>query len=350
MSKLILSIVRPMLPMVLLLLAACARPGQDSSAVDSTSTEQFVAARAADLAMEALASRRDDPNFLAMTNAGYAMPGNRTTQVCVDSISARTGCTIGKSNLLMIHRPKWDPLWFAFYNKKTEKGIYLEVSGDVFGRSVEGISDDEIFTFIEEADFAEGGLERNGGLVDIAKLWASEPPADLLQAVQFHNHYCPGITSGYMISKYLDKHLSIQDPAESYSIIVNSPSCKEDAFQVLFDITTGKKALIATHLSTEQMDQVQEGIAGIFIRWNRHTQKGQGLVLTLDWSGDAIIPADAPRIDRALAMMEYVDKPETFVSTLKEFQVTGEEELNGLKSSGITPYEKLGLLRGTSDD
>ena len=347
-----------MVLIILLSLAACTQQKRafdkelfDLLGVDSVSIQHLLAARASDIAMDKISFEKNDPNVLAMTNGGYAIVGKKTTEKSIDGVMARTGCTIGKANLLIIHRAKWKSLWFVFFNKKTGMGVYLEVNRSVLDQNIDefqNLPDETLFTTIETADFKGENLpEFNGnkGVIAIARLWATGVPYDFLQAIQFHNHFCPGITSGYLIIKYLDKYLPIQEPGETYSIIACPPWCKDDAFQVIFDTTTGKKGLSAVHMTRGQIQQLPGGIAGIFIRWNSKAKKGHGLVLTFNWSKKLKIPAGTPKSERAMIMMKYVDNPEVFISTLKEFEVSSEEELNKLKIAGVNPYEELGLLR-----
>jgi hypothetical protein len=43
-------------------------------------------------------------------------------------------------------------------------------------------------------------------------------------------------------------------------------------------------------------------------------------------------------------MMDYLDKPETFVSTLKTFTVESPAEIEKLKSAGVNPLVELGIM------
>jgi hypothetical protein len=43
-------------------------------------------------------------------------------------------------------------------------------------------------------------------------------------------------------------------------------------------------------------------------------------------------------------MMDYLDRPETFVSTLKRFTVESPGEIEKLKSAGVNPLVELGIM------
>ena len=97
-----------MILIILLSLTACIQQNRtfdkdlfDLLGVDSVSIQHLVAARASDIAMDKISFEKNDPNVLAMTNGGYAIVGKKTTEKCIDGVMARTGCTIGKANLLM---------------------------------------------------------------------------------------------------------------------------------------------------------------------------------------------------------------------------------------------------------
>jgi len=203
--------------------------------------------RASEIAKDELPFVKGDSNILAMTDAGYAIiggeAGGKTTEECIDGVIASSGCTIGKGNLLLIHRSKVKPLWFAFFNKSSGQCVYLEVNNSVFGLSVaevEALPDDKVFTKIAKANirgadelFANPGAWPKvfGGnefsIITIANVWAKGAPYEFLKAAEFHNHICPGLTSGYIIVKYLDENLPLQSPNDRYEIIACPPWCKK---------------------------------------------------------------------------------------------------------------------------
>lgn len=47
-----------------------------------------------------------------------------------------------------------------------------------------------------------------------------------------------------------------------------------------------------------------------------------------------------------LFMMDYLDKPEELISTLKEFTVDSPAEIEKLKSAGVNPLVELGIMEG----
>jgi formylmethanofuran dehydrogenase subunit E-like metal-binding protein len=288
----------------------------------------------------------------------------------VDGVIASTGCTIGNGNLLLIHRSKEQPLWFAFFNNATGEFLYLEVDNSVFALSIdefEALSDDEVFTTIVKENISaeeifnnqdEWNAKKNAkvfngnefSLITIANVWAADAPYEFLKAVEFHNHVCPGLSSGYIIVRYLDENLPLQSSSDKYEIIGCPIWCKDDAIQVIFDKTVGKR-YVATLLTDEDKAQLPR-VAGIYIRWNGTANTGDGLVLKSDstqakakyeynftsdysWIG---------KLSSALFYGAHFDEPELFVSTMHEFTVNSTEEIQKLKYAGVNPYVELGLL------
>ena len=328
--------------------------------------------RAAAVAMNQLDFEKGDENILAMTDAGYAMIGGQTTEAAVDGLSETCGCTIGKANLLMVHRSKFSPLWFFFYDKESDEAVYLQVneSADLAGEDVFSIVSKEM---IDAGYMLENPKEWNGkfddkvfggnefSLTTIANVWSHPNTTyDLLQATMLHNHICPGLTSGYMISKYVEENLPLETSSQSYKVIACPVWCKEDAFQAIWDATPGKRALYVKGLTGDNMAALPDyakNAAGLYIRWNKTTNTGDGLVVGFNWTKSqgmsGIKPADFKnfatykwwwaRLKMDLDMIDYINNPETVCTTIMEFQVNN-NDLTQLQEAGVNPYVYLGIV------
>ena len=60
-----------------------------------------------------------------------------------------------------------------------------------------------------------------------------------MRAFEFHDHYCPGVTSGVLMIQYLKKHFP--PGKRGYCVHTIDPWCKEDALLVLLNATPCKK-------------------------------------------------------------------------------------------------------------
>jgi hypothetical protein len=93
---------------------------------ENPAIQNLLAFRASDIAMKHLNFEKNDSPVLAFTDAGYVVNiGGYSTETCIDTITATTGCTVGKNNLLLVHRSADMPLWFMFSRTDTKDFIYL---------------------------------------------------------------------------------------------------------------------------------------------------------------------------------------------------------------------------------
>ncbi len=325
--------------------------------------------KAAAEAMTQLGFEKGDENILAMTDAGYAMIDGQTTEAAIDGVSETCGCTVGKANLLPIHRSKFCPLWFFIYNKKTDEALFLQVdeSADLAGDDVFSINSKEMIDAEYMLNNPEEWNKKFGdkvfcgnefSLITIANIWAHpDTTYDFLQAAMLHNHLCPGVTSGYLISKYVEDELPITDPAnQSYKVIACPVWCKEDAFQAVWDATPGKRGMYVKGLTGENkaaLPDYAKDAAGLYIRWDGSSNSGDGLVVGFNFTElkikHNIVATDDPwdwwtsRFAMDLAAMEYMDQPEEMCITIKEFQVDN-DGLTQLQEAGVNPYVYLEIV------
>lgn len=338
---------------------------------------EAIGSRAAAVAMEDLAVTKGDENLLVMTDAVCAMFGNRTTERCISGVAAATGCSIGDGNLLVPQRSKFSPLWFFFYRKDTGKAVFLQVNAEAAAKTpgeIRVLPADQVFEVAAVERIDAEYLVKNQtawkeilgkkafagnefSLVGIANMWADpRTPYDFLRAASFHNHLCPGVSSGYLISKYVEQELPIESPTQSYRVIACPVWCKDDLFPMIWDATPGKKGLFAMDLNPTERDALKErlgtDVAGIYIRWDAAANRGDGLVVgynwtrssevsgTAGWKGD---PALAKIVDD-LGLIGLQDNPGEVVTTVREFVCTNQSEFAALTYAGSNPLEVLGVV------
>jgi len=313
-------------------------------------------ADAAEHAMAELGFEKGDSGVLALTNAGYPVINGQTTDLSLDAVMEATGCTPGKENLINILSAPWKPLWFGFFNSNTGEAVYMKVNADASGFEVQDKDKIDAETVLADVEGWEPG--NFGHMMPIANVWAHEnTPYVFMKAVELHDHICPGVSSGFLLAKYMEKALPIEDPAnESYKVIACPNWCKDDYFQIAWDCTPGKSGLFVKKLTADETsaltDKFGTRVAGIFIRWDAASKAGDGLVLGFNFdkatemSGSEGWPSWAARLQQDLILMDAADSPETFVSTIKEFSLENEDELLALQGAGVHPLKVLGVMSG----
>lgn len=370
--KLVINVLKMRYCMIVLLLLVVV-PG---TVLADDATMEAIGVKAATVAMDQLGSTQGDENLLAMTDASTAMIGNQTTERCLSGVTAVSGCTIGDGNLLIPQRSKFAPLWFMFYKKDTGEAVFLQVNESAAARQateVKTMSAGEVFGPIAKEQVGARYLLENQSawtallekkafagnefsLITIANMWADPTtPYDFLRAASFHNHLCPGVTSGYLISHYVEERLPIEGPAQSYKVIACPVWCKDDLFPIVWDATPGKRSFFVKDLSAVEKEALNKNlgtdVAGIYVRWDAATKTGDGLVVgynwtrsneltgTADWDGDPTLA----KLVMDLELIEYTDRPEAVVTTLKEFRCESPEEFSTLTYAGVNPLKVLGV-------
>jgi len=367
------------------------KPLVDFVGEENLSVLNLVGFKAADRAMKELSFGRGDPDILALTDAGYiAQIGDYTSEGALDGVIMTAATSRGKGSLINVHKPYNSPLWFAFFDKKSKNCIYLEAKSDVLksyldrektGRDAAltdfmKLKDGEIFSRIARENIDADKLLNDpeawqkkmiaqvfGGnefsLFTLSNLWAMGLPNDLMKVAELHDHICPGIHSGYMITKYIKENFPSTNPRKEYTVIAIPPWCKDDAMIQIFETNVGHRAMYVKHLTKEQKKALSgeaKKVANIFI--NKKTNKG--IVVGFDWPKVyevAEMPDEAiakfrdftsywwwwGRLKQDIALMDYLDKPEEFVCTIKEFDTTP-EQIEKLTTAGVNPLVELGIM------
>lgn len=369
------------------------KPVADFVGEENLSVLHLLGFKASERAISKLGFGKGDPNILALTDAGYiAEIGDYTTEKALDGIMMTAGTSRGRGNLVNVHKPYNSPLWFAFFDKKSKDCVYLEADSrvieDYLNREETDrdtaltdfmeLKDDEIFTRVAKENIDADKLLNNpeawqekmvakvfGGnefsLFTISNLWAMGLPNDFLKVAELHDHICPGLTSGYLIAEYVKENLPTPDPRNEYTIIAIPPWCKDDALIQIFETNVGHKRLFVKWLTKEQkaaLPKEAKNVANIIIRWPKGAESGDGIVVAFDWDkayeGSGTSPKDLKsfdtykwwwvRLKMDIWMMDYLDKPEELISTIKTFTVNSQAELDNLKAAGVNPLVELGIM------
>lgn len=321
--------------------------------------------RAAWTAMDQLKFSKGDPNVLVLTNAGRAVVDGQTTERAISGITKVSGLQNGDNTLWQVNRADWKPLWFYFYNKKSGKAVYLVPDEACYTKSTGELKATPFYETFSTVAVVTGDLDKmladtNAGnatmkalggdafsLVSISNAWAHGAPYDLLSSVMLHNHFCPGVSSGYLLAKYVEQEMPITD-GTSYVVISCPMWCKDDIFPILWDLTPGKGGHYIFSLSEDDQDKVTEKYgtrpAGIFVRWDSKQKTGHALALgfqfdSAPWTG----PSWGEKPTRTVEMVENIGSPEKYVTVLEEFEVDA-KMLADLKNPANNPYEVVGML------
>jgi formylmethanofuran dehydrogenase subunit E-like metal-binding protein len=300
-------------------------------------------------ALKTLGSQRGDVNLCVLTDSTYVNLAGRSTEEYVGVIEEETGCSIGKGNLLLFHRPSDYDLIINVYKRDTKECVIIKYDGQKGKSGKLVLGDEEISRpdFWKRAQKGIGGSD-TFGIVTILGAWSLGAPYDYLKCAEFHGHICPGITWGYFTAKAIQRQYPL-NLGEKYVFIACPNACKDDAIQVLLDVTPGKKTLIVKQLTEDQERQVPtDKKVGILVKWNESLKKGKGAVLVLDMGKiQKTIDFEKPSKDQAKAklvsrLIPHLNSSENFVKVIQEFAVTP-EIMEGLKSAGKNPYEVIKL-------
>ncbi len=237
----------------------------------------------------------DSKNLIALSNAGYAEIDGQGTMPALDGVSEITRASRGANTLVEVHSAPRTPLWFAIYDKKSGYCAYLQVDPDKAGKTQKA---SELFSIrsIEKIDaatlFSAGtfpapdtstGYKAFGGnefrIVTIANGVAAGIPAYIARSFEFHDHYCPGVTSGIIMANFAKAYFS-GTGTESWFVQGVQPWCKEDALQVILNATPGKSGYGVTYSTPEiRANWLYPNAATIIYHMSAGDAQWEGVVL-----------------------------------------------------------------------
>jgi formylmethanofuran dehydrogenase subunit E-like metal-binding protein len=307
-------------------------------------------------------------DLIALTNAGYAQVYGEITTGALDGLSGVLGVSRGDNSLVEVHSAADKALWFAIYHQRSGYCVYLQVdpdaldSGFFWGRRnrqslfsiavMEQINAAHLFDNAEE--YAEkfnnsvfGGNEFR--VVTIANAVAQGAPTYAVRSFEFHDHYCPGVTSGILMALYIQDFFPL-DNGGSYFVQTVQPWCKEDALLSMLNTTPGKKGYAVTYPTNEDMavwPEWAENASTIVYRKDPNTGNWDGVVLGYQ-GGDTACPAYGHSVMNKLCSdlwyLERLDQPEDFITVLKEFSLGDGVDPKSYARPGVDPVISLDKL------
>jgi formylmethanofuran dehydrogenase subunit E-like metal-binding protein len=307
-------------------------------------------------------------NLIVMTNAGYAEVNGSETIGALDGLATATGASRGRKTLIEVHSAFWSPLWFAVYDKGSGYGVYLEIDSSVAAKmtadsktvspglfavtAMERIDVEYLYRHASDYKIKFDNKVFGGNefrIITIANAIASGAPVCAIRSLEFHDHYCPGVTSGIFMVNYLKAHF----PAgkSGYFVHTVDPWCKEDALLVLLNATPGKKSYAVSYPTDKdkeaRTDEAKDS-ATIFYRQNMQTQKWEAVVLAFEWAETGCPETGNMLIDKLcmdLWYLERMDKPEDFVKLLKTFELPEGVSPRDWARPGVDPLRMLGMMK-----
>lgn len=310
-------------------------------------------------AMDLLEVQKGNPRLCALTNAPYVSLNGRSCPEVVDVLQEVTGCSVGRRNLLFFQRAVTHPLLAALHRQDNGETVVIRHDGYTpqihqFNMKGNTAADPGHFEAIRKKLKGDAFT-----VVTLLSAHAKGAPYDFLKCCEHHNHYCPGVTSGYFIAQFiLDRYP--RSAGQQYVWFACPPWCKDDAVSTMLDLTPGKRNLFVKSMAAGRPMEGPDGrFAGIVVRWNPKKETGKAAVLQFDWNeayrladltpesfnpeGGKSNPAFfTARIRSSWALIPYLNEPERFVRLFKEVDVDA-SALQRMKQAGEDPYAVIGL-------
>ena len=290
-----------------------------------------------------------------------------------DGLARVTRARRGNNELLEVHSAYNAPLWFAVYDRETGKCAYLEPApgSDPAACSTDTMTDTPLFKIREvatvNADYlyqhAEAFDEKMknklfGGnafrIIAMANAVDAGAPTRVVKAFEFHDHYCPGVSSGIMMADFIKQHLPLA-PNGKYFIQSVQPWCKEDAFIVMLNTTPGKGGYAVTYptdADKARWTDTAKDAATIVYRKNPETGIWDGMVLGFTW-----LETGCPDFGKSvvgklcgdLFFIKNLQSPEKFVKVIHRFTLDEGVDPTAYARPGVDPMMLLGLARAGVD-
>lgn len=283
--------------------------------------------------------------FIVITNAGYAQIDGEVTTGALDGLSRSLEVSRGNHSLVEIQSAAEKPLWFAVYHKRSGYCAYLEVDPDAVVnerdsvrkniRSLFSTSALEQINALHLYDNAEeytkkfdsgifGGNEFR--IVTIANAIAEGAPTFAVRSFEFHDHYCPGVTSGILMALYINKFFPLECGG-SYFVQSVQPWCKEDALLSMLNTTPGKGGYGVTYPTEEDIaawPEWAEKASTVVYRKDPNTGNWDGLVLGFVWGETGCPEYGHSVMDKLCSDLWYLQRlnqPKNFIKVLKKFDL-----------------------------
>ncbi len=245
------------------------------------------AGTALDEALKAIGANPADQRLLLLTNAGYGLIGEQSTEAFLDLAQTKTGCSLGRRSLVAVHTSVDEALWFSLYRPDNGRMVMAGWKDGGFGRQIIEAAPENILTPEGWSQAAKGPFgARLFSCVSLSLSWKENPPWPLMTAAAFHDHFCPGVNSGFIAANMLRRKLPL-GPGDAYVFVTAPGKCAADALQVVFNTTAGKSGGYTMDIAPSKASGYgSDGVPPftVAMRVNKKADRCDVMVLGFDWA------------------------------------------------------------------
>ncbi|WP_370005698.1 FmdE family protein [Methanothermobacter sp. KEPCO 2] len=244
---------------------------------------------------------KDDRDLVVLTSAGYSRVNGQDMSAAWDGVFDVLGSRLSRATLLPVHRPLWKPLWFTFvlrgYDGVTMDAVYIYYDPTTGQLIASNASDGKFVNDIGPRTLNSTQLSNKVSKVfakdgwfniqSIANAWRNDPPYDQILTFLFHDHACPGVSPGYLITEYIFKNYPLKEN-ENYIYLGNTIYCKDDAIVYRLGVSPGQGTYFNLRVPGSDNDPENEyayggNIEGILVIWDSKNKVGKAVVLDFKW-------------------------------------------------------------------
>jgi len=282
-------------------------------------------------------------NIIVLSNAGYAEVSGESTEPILDGLSASIGLSRGSGTLIEVHSVYDDPLWVSVYDKVSGYCFYCVINPDeinsikkgnqikawnLFSQDVvEKINSEYLFQYPEKWPVSFGSNAFR--IVTISNGIALNVPFYAVRSFEFHDHYCPGVSSGLLMANFVKKYF--KDSGKGAFFVQGlQPWCKEDALMVILNATPGKTGYSVNYATGDNISKwVFPDAHNIIYHQNEKTGLWEGVILQFVWGdtshcnkyndADKKTGGAAAKLCADIWYLERLNIPEEFVKPIYKF-------------------------------
>jgi formylmethanofuran dehydrogenase subunit E-like metal-binding protein len=294
-------------------------------------------------------------DVIVLSNAGYAEIGGKSTMGALDGLSEVFRVSRGANTLVDVHSTPERPLWFAAFDSRSGYCAYLQVNSSAVGRAQKAsdLFEKRIVAKIDPQTlyasdpnlpfkFGDENFDNTFSIVTIANGVAFGAPSCVTRSIEFHDHYCPGVTSGILIANYVKKYFADKGVTpKGYFVHGLNPWCKEDALMVMLNATPGKSGYTVTYsTAADRSNWVDYPTAVNIVYGQLPDNSWEGLILNVALASNTETGCSYTNgtISRLCADLWYLDKlddPGRFVTLLKSFTLPATDHPKNYAKPGM---------------